>query len=531
MDTRLGEGFKFPESVLQAQSPRPWLRFWARQIDYLLFGASLWAIAALWLGSEIEHFLQLEGFLTNLLGTFLWIFVEAFLISKWGQTPGKWIFGITVKKRDGLSLSGSEALTRAFRVWLRGVGLGIPIISVFTMALAYNHLNKAGHSTWDESGHSLILHSHVTARRVLTGAASVVAAYIAYGIVGLAGMPESERLQEFRQQAVAEVDALEHELSNWLADYDGSLTPLVDHVVGALDSEQMEEFPFSKDKSLRVFVLAGCDEDCSDLDLGVKNAAGEYLVTDTETDASPVVYFEAKAGEPYNLVVNMVTCASEPCSFALRPFAADTADLVLGGGTCFSVSEDGLVVTANHVVDGGGSVWVNFSNGSRVRGELVAASEDHDLVLLKTNAATPDFLSFGDTVDLELGSWVFTIGYPATGILGEAPKFTDGTISALSGIQDDAGFLQMSVPIQPGNSGGPLIDDKGQVVGIIKATAETGSFERVTGSLPQSVNWAVKAEFAADLLGRASPIRPPAPSRHDAIERAEHAVCRIEVTG
>ncbi|MCH7708023.1 MAG: trypsin-like peptidase domain-containing protein, partial [Myxococcales bacterium] len=119
-----------------------------------------------------------------------------------------------------------------------------------------------------------------------------------------------------------------------------------------------------------------------------------------------------------------------------------------------------------------------------------------------------------------------TIGYPATTILGTEPKYTDGTISALSGPGGEASFMQTSVPVQPGSSGGPLLDEYGRVVGIITSTAAILPFISATGALPQNVNWAVKAEFASLLF-----VPPRAPSisrdRDAVIAAASSATCAV----
>jgi len=85
---------------------------------------------------------------------------------------------------------------------------------------------------------------------------------------------------------------------------------------------------------------------------------------------------------------------------------------------------------------------------------------------------------------------VFTVGYPVTDILGEELKFTDGVISSLSGVGDDAAFVQITVPLQPGNSGGPLVNNAGEVVGVVTSTAAVANFVRTVGTLPQNINWA-----------------------------------------
>jgi S1-C subfamily serine protease len=127
---------------------------------------------------------------------------------------------------------------------------------------------------------------------------------------------------------------------------------------------------------------------------------------------------------------------------------------------------------------------------------------------------------------MRAGDRVFTIGYGAPNYLGvNEPRFTEGSISALSGPNADDAWMQITIPIQPGNSGGPVVNEAGQVVGIIAATAVTEDFLRAEGTLPQNVNWAVKADYAAPLL----PPQPPSPARTraQAIALARDSICLI----
>ena len=126
-----------------------------------------------------------------------------------------------------------------------------------------------------------------------------------------------------------------------------------------------------------------------------------------------------------------------------------------------------------------------------------------------------------------VGDHVFTIGFPAPDLLGPAPKYTDGAISALSGLQGEAVLMQTTVPKQPGNSGGPIVNEQGQVVGIVVSTAAIETFVARTGTLPQNVNWAVKAEYALPLF-EAPPPSATAVSRRQAIENTLAATCLIE---
>ncbi len=124
------------------------------------------------------------------------------------------------------------------------------------------------------------------------------------------------------------------------------------------------------------------------------------------------------------------------------------------------------------------------------------------------------------------GDPVFTVGYPAALELGPEPKFSEGTISALSGAGRDGVRMLVTVPIQPGSSGGPLIGADGSVLGVMTATQKEEEFYSATGALPQGLNWAVKIEHATPLFDPPSP-QPPAKDRTEAIERAVQAVCII----
>lgn len=195
-------------------------------------------------------------------------------------------------------------------------------------------------------------------------------------------------------------------------------------------------------------------------------------------------------------------------------------------GTCFAVSPTGLILTAHHVIANASTVTVQFSGKGRQPAEVVQASTASDLAVLKVAAATNDFLPIAPQRSARLGQKVFTVGYPAIDVLGAEPKYSEGTISALSGIQGEASFLQISVPIQPGNSGGALVDESGRVIGIVTSTAAISGFMKATGALPQNVSWAVKSEMAMALFDQPG-VRSLKMSRDQVIDKATKATCFI----
>ena len=131
-------------------------------------------------------------------------------------------------------------------------------------------------------------------------------------------------------------------------------------------------------------------------------------------------------------------------------------------------------------------------------GNLVAKDQANDLALLRLNSKPSGVgaLRFG----VRLGENVEVFGFPLSQVLATSGNFTTGTVTALSGLGDDSRYVQVSAPIQPGNSGGPLLDESGNVVGIVTATLNPFTQIKSQGNIPQNVNFALKATIAANFL-------------------------------
>ncbi len=208
---------------------------------------------------------------------------------------------------------------------------------------------------------------------------------------------------------------------------------------------------------------------------------------------------------------------------------APAREQVVSYGTCFSV-DDFTVLTSHHVIDGASSLTVSFSDGVEVPAKVTQFSQATDLAVLQIEQKALASLSLAVPRTVSVGEQVFTIGFPASSILGHEPKYTDGAVSSLSGLQGDASFIQMSVPIQPGNSGGPVVNFDGEVVGIVAATAAVESFYARTGVMPQNVNWASKSDYAR-MLFDPPPQKPKANSREEAVKMVGEALCRVKAVG
>jgi TPR repeat protein len=167
-------------------------------------------------------------------------------------------------------------------------------------------------------------------------------------------------------------------------------------------------------------------------------------------------------------------------------------------GSGFFITEDGYLITNEHVVGDGAQVRLVTAAGI-IPAQLVKMDAANDLALLKAEgkfAALPVAASRA----MKLGSTVATVGFPNIGLQGFAPKFARGEIGSLSGPQDDARYFQISVPVQPGNSGGALVDERGNVVGVVSGKLSAKATLFTSGELPENVNYAVKSSFLLGFL-------------------------------
>lgn len=172
------------------------------------------------------------------------------------------------------------------------------------------------------------------------------------------------------------------------------------------------------------------------------------------------------------------TLVSSPARPALRRVST---------GTGFHVTVDGHIVTNHHVVDG----CKRIARGDGAVVSTLAADRKHDLALLKGPPVT-DAAHLRAGPDPRQGEDVLIYGFPLQGVLSSSGHLGAGMVSALAGLRDDPGQLQVDVPVQPGNSGGPLLDRRGQVVGVVVAKLNALRVAQMTGDIPQNINFAVK---------------------------------------
>jgi TPR repeat protein/S1-C subfamily serine protease/uncharacterized protein YecT (DUF1311 family) len=166
-------------------------------------------------------------------------------------------------------------------------------------------------------------------------------------------------------------------------------------------------------------------------------------------------------------------------------------------GTAFFVSKDGKALTNAHVVEQCSQVRVT-SAGQESPARIVARDEKNDLALLATAVKPLQAASW--RLSVRQGEDIVVYGFPLTGVLASGGNVATGNVTALAGLSNDSRFLQISAPVQPGNSGGPILDRNGNVVGVVVAKLNALNVASVTGDIPQNVNFAIKASVAAAFL-------------------------------
>ena len=159
--------------------------------------------------------------------------------------------------------------------------------------------------------------------------------------------------------------------------------------------------------------------------------------------------------------------------------------------------QNGYIVTNYHVIEGAVSILIKGIKGDFYKSytaTVIGSDKNNDLALLKINDSK--FAGFGTipysipSTTAEVGEEIFVLGYPLTSTMGDEIKLTTGVISSKTGFQGDVSLYQISAPIQPGNSGGPLFDKKGNVIGIVSA--------KHAGA--ENVGYAIKASYLRNLI-------------------------------
>jgi serine protease Do len=172
-----------------------------------------------------------------------------------------------------------------------------------------------------------------------------------------------------------------------------------------------------------------------------------------------------------------------------------------GTGTGFKVSNEGHVLTNYHVAGRCKKILLLKPGEIPIAAELVSSDETNDLALVKAqHFLGGSVVNFSSGALPRAGSDVAVYGFPLAGTLSTSGNIVTGNITALSGIGNDSRLFQISAPVQPGNSGGPVLDTHGSVIAVVVSKLNVLEMAKITGDIPQNVNFAIKANVATNFL-------------------------------
>ncbi len=180
---------------------------------------------------------------------------------------------------------------------------------------------------------------------------------------------------------------------------------------------------------------------------------------------------------------------------AVEP-ASDEGTTVVGTG--FFVNEHGYLLTNAHVVSSCKQIRTRDGRAA----VLVGKDEQIDLAVLKVEGDSAAFGTFRIRPAPRVGDSIIAFGFPLQGVLSSEGNLSTGTVAATTGLGDDPRFMQVSAPVQPGNSGSPLLDSGGDVIGVVESKLDAAEAFRIVGDIPENVNFAIRGSEVIRFLER-----------------------------
>ena len=191
--------------------------------------------------------------------------------------------------------------------------------------------------------------------------------------------------------------------------------------------------------------------------------------------------------------------APAPSPVAPPPVAQSKPEDKISTGSGFFVDGQGRFITNNHVIETCKNVVVKTPDGQIRKASVKASDAANDMALVQvTGAEGHKFAPL--RLGARLGEGIATFGYPHLDMLANTGNFTLGNVTALAGVNDDSRFYQISAPVQSGNSGGPVMDNFGNVAGVVQSKLNVLKVAIASGDFPQNINFAIKGAILASFL-------------------------------
>ncbi len=160
----------------------------------------------------------------------------------------------------------------------------------------------------------------------------------------------------------------------------------------------------------------------------------------------------------------------------------------------------GHFVTNRHVVAGCRSIRIAYPGEKYHDASVISLARADDLAVLKTTLKPRSFATFRSGERPRLGDSVVVFGFPYYGVLATSGNLATGNISALAGLSNRTSQYQISAPMQPGNSGGPVLGSGGNVIAVAQSKLNAMKIARATGDIPQNINFAIKGSVVLEFL-------------------------------
>jgi len=208
-------------------------------------------------------------------------------------------------------------------------------------------------------------------------------------------------------------------------------------------------------------------------------------------------------------------------------------------GTAFAINERSEFLTSYHTVDGCPMPRARISGEWHNAGVLAKDKHSDLAVIGVAPAINAPPLHFRDGRGSRLAETVIVLGFPYAGLLTRDPQATTGVVSALSGIRGDVRYVQLTAPVQPGSSGGPMLDASGNVIGVVSAKLSKNAASdwdgkpEALGAPPENINFAIKSEEAMAFLeaNRMSYYKSKSATKLDAADVAESTGTSVVMVG
>jgi serine protease Do len=277
--------------------------------------------------------------------------------------------------------------------------------------------------------------------------------------------------------------------------------------------------------SLACLLLAGC---ASSTRIAKNANLSEELKAKDYASYKEILFVPPKT-DPQEVVPNVVA-GLEGMGFKVTLVTPDKP-LDASQGTGFVIA-NGYLLTCAHVIGEEKTATVTLA-ANRYIADVVKRDKLTDLALLKLQEPMPTSiapLSFrAPSIPYNMGEDVFTIGYPLSRLLGDGARMTKGLLSATTGLRDDAKSVQVSAEVQPGNSGGPLLNQRGQIIGIVQQTVNPWRVAQASGgALPQNINFAEKNEPILGFLKDVDGLPALTFDQGNGLDHAAGAVAKIQ---